>query len=542
MHTTTADGFGDSDVLVVGYGPVGQTLSILLARHGHRVVVVERWPTAYAMPRAVNFDSESARILAAAGIGARIPSFSEPSGTYEWVNAEGLSLLRIEASRQGRCGWPDSTAMYQPGLEAALAARGAELPSLTVLRGHEAVGLTATDSGCELLVRPTGRHDDEVPPLALTARWIVGCDGANSFVRDRMGTAQTDLGFSHDWLICDVAEREPRVHEPNNLQVCDPARPRTHVSAGPGHRRWEFMRVPGETVEELNTAERAWELLGEQGVTPDDAVLERHAVYTFNARYADRWRAGRLLLAGDSAHLMPPFAAQGMCSGFRDAANLAWKLDLVLTGRASESLLDSYTVERRQHVQHAITMSVNLGHVICQDDPRAAAERDASMLAARERGVGGGRPQGAVQPLKDGLLYRRAAGRAPRRPAGDLVPQGRVSRDGRTGYFDEVVGLGFVLLTADDPDTLLGDAERAVLDRLRARVVRVLPADGGEPGPGQVTDTDGVYLRYLAESRTRTLLVRPDFYVFGAAAGREELAAVIGQLRDGIGVLEPAAG
>jgi flavoprotein hydroxylase len=539
MHTTTPARPADSDVLVVGYGPVGQTLSVLLAQRGHRVVVVERWPQAYGMPRAVNFDSESARILAAAGLGERIPSFSEPSGTYEWLNAEGRSLLRIEASQTGRCGWPDSTAMYQPGLEAALAERGAALPSLTVLRGHEAVGLTVTDDGAELTVRPTGDGSGEGRRV-LTARWIVGCDGANSFVRARMGTGETDLGFSHDWLICDVAPLTARTYEPNNLQVCDPARPRTHVSAGPGHRRWEFMRVAGERAEELGTVERAWELLGEQGITPDNAVLERHAMYTFNARCTDEWRAGRLLLAGDSAHLMPPFAAQGMCSGFRDAANLAWKLDLVLGGRASDTLLDSYTVERRRHVQHAITMSVNLGRVICQDDPAAAAERDASMLAARERGVGGGRPQGAVQPLKDGLLYRRAAGRAPRHPVGDLTPQGRVARDGRTALFDEVVGLGFVLLTADDPATLLSDADRAFLEGLEARVVQVVPADGPAPGPGQVADTDGVYLRYLGECRTRALLVRPDFYVYGAATDRDGLAAVLGQLREGLGVLTPA--
>ncbi|WP_175411728.1 bifunctional 3-(3-hydroxy-phenyl)propionate/3-hydroxycinnamic acid hydroxylase [Streptomyces sp. TRM64462] len=538
MHTTHTTAHEDADVLVVGYGPVGQTLSVLLARRGHRVTVVERWPSAYAMPRAVNFDSESARILAAAGIGDAIPSFSEPSGTYEWLNAEGRTLLRIEASQEGRCGWADSTAMYQPGLEAALEARGAELPSLTVLRGQEAVDLRTTPYGVELTVRPTG--DDTARPRTLTAGWIVGCDGANSFVREVMGATVTDLGFSHDWLICDVAPYEQRVYEPNNLQVCDPERPRTHVSAGPGHRRWEFMRVAGETVDELNTPHRAWQLLAREGITPQDAVLERHAVYTFNARYTDQWRTGRMLLAGDAAHLMPPFAAQGMCSGFRDAANLAWKLDLVLTDRAADDILDSYTLERRAHVQHAIGMSVNLGRVICQDDPVAAAERDATMLAARERGVGAGAPRAAIQPLKDGLLHRRAAGRPPRRPSGDLTPQGRVSRGGVTGLFDEVVGLGFVLLTADDPAELLDAADRAFLARLGTHVVQVLPAGSRASAPHQVVDVDGVYEAYLAECRTRTLLVRPDFYVYGAAADREELALVLTGLRDALGASVPA--
>ena len=155
------------------------------------------------------------------------------------------------------------------------------------------------------------------------ARYVVGCDGANSFVREHMGTGLTDLGFFYDWLILDVIPHEEREWRPFNLQMCDPRRPTTVVSGGPGRRRWEFMRLPGETIEELNTEQTAWRLLAPWDLTPGNADLERHTVYTFQARWADRWRNGRILIAGDAAHLMPPFAGQGMCSGVRDAANLA---------------------------------------------------------------------------------------------------------------------------------------------------------------------------------------------------------------------------
>lgn len=234
MHT-------DADVVVVGYGPVGQTLAILLAQRGRRTIVVERWPRPYAMPRAVAFDSESARILAAAGLADFVHEFSEPSGEYRWLDASGRTLLSIEASEQGRCGWPDSLSMYQPGLEAALAARAARLPTLDVRRGFEAVAVTETPDGVELTVRESGGTAERV----LTAGWVVGCDGANSFVRAALGAPSTDLDFSHDWLICDVVPAGPAEFRPNNLQICDPVRPTTHVSAGPGHRRWEFMRVAG---------------------------------------------------------------------------------------------------------------------------------------------------------------------------------------------------------------------------------------------------------------------------------------------------------
>ncbi|WP_155370883.1 bifunctional 3-(3-hydroxy-phenyl)propionate/3-hydroxycinnamic acid hydroxylase MhpA [Catellatospora vulcania] len=516
-----------ADVLIVGYGPVGQVLSILLAQRGHRVTVVERWPQAYPMPRAVAFDSEAGRILAEAGVAEHLDRFGEPSGDYVWQNAAGQVLLHIAASALGRCHWPDSTSMYQPGLESALQERAARLPGLRVLRGREAVGLTEQDDGVRLTVRDGDGEEEE-----LTAGWVVGCDGANSFVRGRLGTEVTDFGFAHDWLICDVVLHDRRPFQPNNLQVCDPARPRTAVSAGPGHRRWEFMRVAGETREELDREDTAWRLLGLFGITPDQGELQRHAVYTFQANMVRQWRSGRLLLAGDAAHLMPPFAGQGMCSGFRDAANLAWKLDLVLRGTAAPGLLDTYGVERGAHVQHAITMSVNLGKVICLTDGTAAAERDHSMITSRERGLSTGRPRAAVQPLSGGLLKLTEKGsRVP--PAGQLTPQGHVARGGKRGLFDEVVGTGFVLLAAQDPAVLLAEEQRAFLAGLGARLVHVLPA-GTPPeqaGLGAVVDVDDVYLPFLAESRSVAVLVRPDFYAFGGARDEAGARALVDDLR-----------
>ncbi|MCX5399883.1 bifunctional 3-(3-hydroxy-phenyl)propionate/3-hydroxycinnamic acid hydroxylase [Streptomyces sp. NBC_00102] len=513
-----------TQVLVVGYGPVGQLLSVLLAQDGTEVTVLERWPRPYPRPRAVAFDGESARILASAGLGERVGAFGEPSGDYSWLDENGEELMHYEAHGPGLSGWPDSTSMYQPGLEEALAGRGAELPSLRLLRGYEAVGLAQPDGDGPVTVEAVGEDGGRI---AVTADWVVGCDGANSFVRRHMDADFEDLGFRHDWLICDIVPRTPRTYRPNNLQVCDPARPRTAVSAGPGHRRWEFMKLDSETPEELDKPDTVWRLLGEVGVGPGDAELERHAVYTFEAKHARRWRSGRLLLAGDSAHLMPPFAAQGMSSGFRDAANLAWKLRLVLTGRAGEDLLDTYTEERREHVRHAIGMSVSLGRVICQTDPETAREQAELMKALRRRSPGPARQPSAVAPLLSGFLHRGGTG-----SGGELTPQGRVAADGRAGLFDEVSGTGFVLLTSSAPDTLL-DAERsAALAALGVRTVWVRPAgsphpSGPETGTGTVEDVEDVYLPYLAGKGAVAAVVRPDFYLYGAAADGPALAALL---------------
>lgn len=512
-------------MLIVGYGPVGQLLSVLLAQGGTEVTVLERWPRPYPLPRAVAFDGESARILAAAGLGERVGAFGEPSGDYRWLDADGEELMHYEAYGPGLSGWPDSTSMYQPGLEEALTARGAELPSLRVIRGYRAVGLRSPGGDGATTVEAAGQEGER---LAVTADWVVGCDGANSFVRANMDADFVDLGFRHDWLICDIAPRTPRTYRPNNLQVCDPARPRTAVSAGPGHRRWEFMKLDSETPEDLDKPDTVWRLLGECGVHPEDAVLERHAVYTFEARHARHWRAGRLLLAGDAAHLMPPFAAQGMSSGFRDAANLAWKLRLVLSGRADEGLLDTYTDERREHVRHAIGMSVSLGRIICQTDPETAREQAELMKALRRRSPGTAGQPSAVAALKDGFLHQ---GGAEADTGGELTPQGRVSAGARTGLFDEVVGTGFVLLSARAPGDLLTAGDNALLASLGVRTVWVRPAGTVCPaGTDMVADTGNVYLPYLSGKGAVAALVRPDFYLYGAASDGPALRVLLEEM------------
>jgi 2-polyprenyl-6-methoxyphenol hydroxylase-like FAD-dependent oxidoreductase len=214
------------------------------------------------------------------------------------------------------------------------------------------------------------------------ARYMIGADGARSTIRDLVGITQTDLGFAYDWLVVDVVPREERSWTPYVVQHCDPARPSTSVGSGPGRRRWEFMRLPSETIDELNNLDKAWELIAPWDMTRENASIERHTVYTFRGTWANRWRSGRVLIAGDAAHLMPPFLAQGLCSGLRDAAALAWRLAMILGGNAPQSLLDSYELERSPHVQEIIRQAVEVGRIICVTDPEQAAARDFKMKAA----------------------------------------------------------------------------------------------------------------------------------------------------------------
>ncbi|MEE4598756.1 bifunctional 3-(3-hydroxy-phenyl)propionate/3-hydroxycinnamic acid hydroxylase [Streptomyces sp. DSM 41524] len=517
----------EADVLIVGYGPIGQVLSILLATRGWRVLVVERWEKPYTLPRATSFDGETARTLASLGLGGSFAEIGLPADAYDWRNAEGRSLLRVELAERGVHGWPETTTMHQPALEAVLCARAERLPNLRVLRGYEATGLVDGGTGVELTATDTagGR-------LRCGASWVVGCDGANSFVRDHVGVRRTDLGFSFDWLLCDVVLHEPRVFSPLNVQHCDPARPTTAVGSGPGRRRWEFMRLPGESVAELNRAETAWRLLERFDVTPENATLHRHTVYSFQAAWADEWRRGRVLLAGDAAHLMPPFTGQGMCAGIRDVLNLSWKLDLVLRGAAGEALLDTYPRERVEHVREAIDTAVRLGRVLCVTDAATAASRDASLLAGGADTGRGGQHGVAGPPLRTGLLYT-GIGTAPVPPAGEVMPQGRVRHEGVTGLFDEVVGTGLVLLGSADPAVALEESQLTFLTGLGTRVVHMV-AEGAEAAPGAAVDVDEVYLPLMKAARARFLLVRPDHHIYGAARTSRELTALVDRFRSGL--------
>jgi flavoprotein hydroxylase len=474
-----------SDVAVVGAGPTGLTLAILLAQRGHTVTVLERWADPYPLPRAVHFDHEVGRLLQACGIGDELRAISEPADIYEWRSAAGDTLLRFGREGDGPSGWPASSMFCQPELEALLERRAAELPSIELRRGVEVSAVD--DLGDRVLVRGADG-------TTVHAAFVVGCDGANSTVRALAGLPVHDLGFFYDWLIVDVILDEPRVYDPLNLQVCDPARPTTAVSGGPGRRRWEFMKLPGESLDELNDERRAWELLAPWDVHPGNARLERHAVYTFQARYAEQWRSGRVFLAGDAAHQMPPFAGQGLCAGVRDAGNLAWKLDLVLAGQASEAILDEYQQERLAHAKGVIEFSMELGKVICVPDPDEAAARDAAMSAA----VG-------AEPIDVPDLPGPVSGVVhPESPhAGGLFVQGAI--DGR--LFDDVHGAGWRLVSCG--------LDAGVSSALAGDLGEWFGAIGGKVV--SVDPSDPVFGGWFDEHGSSWALQRPDFFLYGTA-------------------------
>ncbi|MGW0672197.1 bifunctional 3-(3-hydroxy-phenyl)propionate/3-hydroxycinnamic acid hydroxylase MhpA [Streptomyces sp. NPDC002746] len=512
----------DVDVLVVGYGPVGQVLSIMLAQRGWRVTVVEKYLQPYNLPRAVSFDRHVGRILGKIGVADALAPVSELTKDYVVVNGDGRTLMHYELNHDDRHRWPEATSFYQPGLESALVERGDQLPSLRVLRGYEAVGLTEKEDSVHLTVRAAAGEQ------ALSARWLVGCDGANSFVRRHLDVPVSASDYAADWMACDVMPHDPEAFPSQNVQVADVAQPRVDLSAGPRHSRWEFLRMPGQSFEDFDTVENAWRLLTHFGVTPDNATLQRYVAYTCLGRNADRWRSddsGRVFLAGDAAHVMPPHAGQGMCTGIRDVANLAWKLDLVLAGSAGEGLLGTYEAERRPDAQRTVDLSVSLGELIGTVDPVIAGYRDSALLAAHgSDGAPSHDPEAFARPGEEALtagLFQHAPDSLFTGPDSRMVPQARTDRadDG------ELCGRAFVLLSLEDPQTLVEPALADQLAALGGSIVHLTPD----------VDIDGTYRTWLREEvGAPSALIRPDFHVYGAATTRSEMTALLNGLFTGI--------
>ena len=354
-------------------------MAAMLARRGHRVAAYERFAEIYRLPRAVYFDDEIMQVWQALGIADELADDLLPASGYNWFGADGELIVKMEFPSPGRSGWHSGYTFFQPNLEAALDRAVRAQPSAAVHRGWSAEALTQADDHVALTLRrlrepERGRLEPTPETTTVRARYVIGADGANSVVRDACGIGFEDQGFGEQWLVIDLLPNDVDALShliPGPCQWCDPARPHMHTRNGRRHRRFEFMLLPGERPEDFDD-QRVWQLLA-PWMTPADGVIVRSAVYEFRARLTPAMRAGRALLAGDAAHTMPPFMGQGLCSGIRDAAALAWRLDLILRGLADDRLLDSYTEERRPQNEWIVNLSTEMGRVSCELDAQAAA-------------------------------------------------------------------------------------------------------------------------------------------------------------------------
>ncbi len=507
-------------IVIVGAGPTGLTLANLLGVLGVETLVLERNAATVHEPRAVSIDDESLRTMQAAGVVAEVMSQTVTGYGSHYFSASGRCFAKVQPTEQP-FGFPRRNAFRQPVLERQLRDALARFPHVTAKFQHELKSFEQDAKGVALTVTDADGND-----ATQTCDYLIACDGASSGVRRQLGITMAGSTFKERWLILDL-ENSPSA-SPHTKVFSNPARPCIALPGPNLTRRYEFMLHPHETDEELLAPEMVQHLMETHEAAPQ-SVLVRKAVYTFHARIADRWKDGRVMLAGDAAHLTPPFAGQGMNSGLRDVNNLAWKLAAVTRGALGPGLLDTYESERRDHAWAMIRFALNMGQVIGpKSRPAAFAIQMLFRVldyfpAARDYVA-----QMKFKPpphLGAGFLLPDDVG-GKHTLVGRLYPQPKVESGGREVLLDDVLGDGFsILVRSPHADEALRALSAAPWNKLGARII-VMGRDVVEVGAPNPR---------LARYDNHVILLRPDRYVAACVKvdelekGAKAIAALIRQ-------------
>lgn len=508
---------GKYDVAVIGMGPVGSTAAWLFAECGLSVVVFERDPEVYPLPRAVALDGEIVRGFQRIGYGEVVDALLQPIRPGDragFANSRREWLFGQDFAAFGSNGWAPLNMFHQPELDRFLRQRAIDHAGTTAWVGYEVESFE--DAGGAVSIRAKAVDGDA--RVEVEADHLVACDGASSPVRRALGIPWRDLGYDHEWLVVDVIAHPGHTLTNDTVQVCDPDRLATYVCTKDPYRRWEFKLNEGETREEMLDPSRI-EALIEPWTPRGTFEVIRSAVYQFHAATAETWRVGRVLLAGDAAHQTPPFLGQGMNAGMRDVINLSWKLPLVVRGRAKASLLDTYAAERQPHAEDLVEWAVVFGRLMEHLADVEAAERAGrppppEPAGHRAAGYGQGRE---APPLRGGVLLLDQV--SDEGSTGYLFSQPIVEDEsGATFRLDERLGRDFSLVLREGAAAELDAETRARLDQIGVEVVRL---DGLEARQGRF---DRLF------EHAEAAIVRPDRYVFGHTTDDLSVAGLVAAL------------
>ncbi len=505
-HTSTYD------VAIVGYGPVGATAANLLGQMGLRVVVIERDPDIYFRARAISIDEEVLRIWQQVGLADRLGADMQPGAGADFVDTNGVSIAKLLPADRGN-GHPPQQFIYQPAVEGVLRRGVSRFPNVSLLLQHECLRLTQRSDSVELMLADL-THDEF---KRIRASYVIAADGGSSAIRGQLGIGFTGRTYSERWIVIDTKVIDEWPGHDRLRFHCNPERPMVDCPTPLGHHRWEFPVRAEENEDDLLNEDAIWNVLSRQGITRANVQIIGYACYSHHVRFADRWRVGRVFLAGDAAHAMPPWIGQGMCAGVRDVANLCWKLHAVVSGSLAESVLDSYQAERLPHVKEVTNRAVKVGRIIVERNRIRATIRNRFFRTA-------GHVPGFMTWLRNhrwlpdaryhhGLLVRNG-----NPAAGWLIPQPWVI-DGNGDHvrLDDVIGGTWAVLH-------IGPEQAAHSWRLAGVPVLQIATAGSPSGADRIVDRDGVLTDWLTRRKAVVVAVRPDGFIYAGAAAGQPLA------------------
>ena len=486
------------DVAVIGYGPTGATAANILGQLGMKVLVVERDPDVYNRARAISTDEEVMRIWQSVGLDERLQRDMLPDRPLTFVDRRGVPFIDLKVSPRGT-GHPPQQFLYQPAVDQVLRDGVERFAGVEVLLEHECLRVHPGDSDVELMLAEL--RTDTLNRVR--ARYVVAADGGSSPTRGQLGVGYSGRTYSERWVVIDTKVLEEWEGHDRLRFHCNPDRPTVDCPTPLGHHRWEYPARTGELEKDLLRHEAIWKVLNDQGITDANVEILRAVIYSHHVRVADRWRVGRIFLAGDAAHAMPPWIGQGMSAGVRDAANLCWKLAAVVNGQAPESLLDTYQAERKPHVTEVTRRACRTGRII--------TERNRAVAVVRNHLLRNILRVPAISASLDKFTWIPAAryrqgflSRARHRAVGWQIPQPWVTRaDGSRVRFDEVLGGQWAVV-------YLG-ATPGGADAWTHLGVPLIPV-------GEAT-----LAGWLRRKKVAAAVVRPDGFIFAAAGSEQAL-------------------
>lgn len=508
------------DVVIVGLGPSGAAAANAAGALGLRTLVVERDLAIFERQRAIALDDEALRVIRGLGLFDEITAHMHLGVTARFVGMDGRPFLSTPSAPTSYTGYSLANFFHQPALEHALREGLKRFPCVQVRAGWTAslVGQGAQAVTLEL-------SDEQGETTNVSGRYVLACDGGSSPLRKQLGIPFAGTSYTEQWMDVQARVKRPLHRAPHFDFVCSPERPGVRCPCPGGYYRWEWRINPGEDADAMLREDNIWRMLADEGVTPDDIEIARTWSYTFHVRKAQRWRVGRVLLLGDAAHVMPPFAGQGISGAFRDAANVVWKLDAVIRGRAVDALLDTYQTEREPHHDAMTHRAVMFGKIVMTQRPAVARLRDKVLRTATKiPGVMAAlvRRIGAPTPLGPGCLPADRGGGM----AGYLLTPARVALPG-TGsmYIDDALGHGWAIMGLDaDPRDAMPESTVQAWEQFGAKFLTIRPGTSVVEGD-ELGDPAGQLWDAMRVHGVNCLVVRPDRYVYAAARYGHEIAA-----------------